>query len=203
MHFQDEKEAGRYAILRRREEEELAQVLSSKYGIDYVDLTLVAINADALRLIPDAEARAAQIAAFGRVGKHLSVAARLPELPATKIVLQKLTDLGYEINLFLVSEASLKRAWERYADLSYAKSSRAGIFDISGEDIELLLAEVTDTEKIGKLVTESINLKTAYRITRILQVILAGGFATGASDIHFEPEEKTVRLRYRLDGVLT
>jgi type IV pilus assembly protein PilB len=203
MQFQDEKEAGRFAILRHHEEEELAQVLSGKYGIDYADLTLVAINADALRLIPEADARAAQMAAFGRVGKHLSVAARLPEYSATKLELQKLADLGYEIKLFLVSEESLKRAWERYADLSYAKSSRAGIFDISNEELESLLAVASDTKKIGELVTEAIKLKAAYRITRILQVILAGGFATGASDIHFEPEEKSVRLRFRLDGVLT
>src|SRR4051812_14296034 len=120
MVFQDEKEEGRMLVLRHREEEELAQILSEKYGYDYADLTLVAINADALRLIPEAESRAAQIAAFGRVGKHVSVAVRSPELPATKEALKKLEGLGYELKMFMVSEESLKRAWDRYADLSYA-----------------------------------------------------------------------------------
>ena len=203
MQFQDEKDSGRLAILRRREAEELAQILSGKYDIDYADLSLVAINADALRLLPEADARAAQLAPFGRVGKHLSVAVRLPENPITQEALKKLADLGYEIKLYLVSEESLKHAWERYADLSYASSAHAGVFDISGEDIEKLLGQTTDTGKIGALVTETISLKQTYRVTRILQIILAGGFATGASDIHFEPEEKAVRLRYRLDGVLT
>ncbi len=203
MQFQDEKEVGRIKLLRRREEEELAQILSQKYGIDYADLSLIAINADALRLIPEAEAQAAQVAAFGRVGKHLSVAARLPESAPAKAAFQKLRDLGYELKLYLVSEESLRRAWERYQDLSYATRSRAGVFDISGETIEKLLEEARDTKRVGELVTQSISLKQAYRITRILQIILAGGFATGASDIHFEPEEKSVRLRYRLDGVLT
>ena len=45
-------------------------------------------------------------------------------------------------------------------------------------------------------------MKRTYRITRILEVILAGGLSTNSSDIHLEPEEKVVRLRYRLDGVL-
>jgi type IV pilus assembly protein PilB len=45
-------------------------------------------------------------------------------------------------------------------------------------------------------------MKKSYRVSRILETILAGGLATGASDIHIEPEEAYVRLRYRLDGVL-
>jgi type IV pilus assembly protein PilB len=44
--------------------------------------------------------------------------------------------------------------------------------------------------------------KKSYRISRILEIILAGAISINASDIHIEPEEKLVRLRYRLDGVL-
>ncbi|MGH7141186.1 MAG: GspE/PulE family protein [Minisyncoccia bacterium] len=201
MQFKDEEE-GRLSILRHGEEEELAQILSQKYDTEYADLSLVAINGEALRLMPEQEARAAEVAPFGRVGKRLSVALRNPEQQATKAALQKLRDLGYELTLYMVSEESLKRAWERYQDLSYAASSRAGIFDVSGDTLDQLLAQTSDTRNLGPLVKESISLKQAYRITRILQVILAGGFSTGASDIHFEPEEKSVRLRYRLDGVL-
>src|SRR6185369_990088 len=87
-------------------------------------------------------------------------------------------------------------------DLSYATESKAGVFELSNEELEQLLTKVTSLQDIGKLISEAIELKKAYRITRILEVILAGGLATGASDIHFEPEEKAVRLRYRLDGVL-
>src|SRR3990167_4481606 len=46
-------------------------------------------------------------------------------------------------------------------------------------------------------------MKKAYRISKILEILLAGSIALKASDIHLEPEEKGVRLRYRLDGVLT
>ena len=65
-----------------------------------------------------------------------------------------------------------------------------------------MLDKVKTLEDIGALINEAIEMKRAYRITRILEVILAGGLSTGASDIHFEPEEVAVRLRYRLDGVL-
>ena len=102
----------------------------------------------------------------------------------------------------MTSQESLKRAFAHYAELSYATQSTAGVFELSSEELESLLAKVHGLEDIGKLINEAIELKRAYRITRILEVILAGGLSTSASDIHFEPEEDKVRLRYRLDGVL-
>lgn len=200
--FNDTEEQKRIDFLRKREEEELAQVLSSKYGVEYVDLSLVAVNVDALRVIAEAEAKEAEAAAFGRVGKKLSVAVRAPENPKVKALVQKLTELGYEVTLYMCSQESLRRAYQRYADLSYATETKAGVFELSAEELEQLLGKVKSLSDISALIKEAVDLKRTYRITRILEVILAGGLSTGASDIHFEPEEKTVRLRYRLDGVL-
>lgn len=200
--FNDAEEAKRFDFLRKREAEELAQLLSQKYGIEYVDLSLVAINTDALRLIAEEEARDSEAAVFGRVGKRITVAARSPENPKVKRLIQKLEGLGYEPTVFIASEESLKRAYARYADLSYATETKAGVFELSNEELEQLLTKVTKLEDISALITEAITLKHTYRITRILEVILAGALATKASDVHFEPEEQHVRLRYRLDGVL-
>ena len=52
--FADDEQQKRLDFLRKREEEELAQVLSGKYGVQYVDLSLVAVNVDALRVITEA-----------------------------------------------------------------------------------------------------------------------------------------------------
>lgn len=199
--FSDEGEK-RIEFLRKREEEELAQMLSKKYGVEYVDLSLVAVNSDALRVIPEAEAKATEAAAFGKVNKRLSVAVRAPESDKVRLLVKKLEEQGFEVVLFMCSQESLKRAYLRYADLSYATETKAGVFELSNEELEQLLDKVKGLEDITKLITEAIELKKAYRITRILEVILAGGLSTGASDIHFEPEEAQVRLRYRLDGVL-
>jgi len=203
IQFGDGDEQKRLDLLRKREAEELAQILSQKYGVDYVDLSLVAVNADALRLIPEAEARDAEAAAFGRVGKKVSVVVRTPEKPKTEAALRKLTEAGYEVTSYLGSEESLRRAFERYADLSYASESKAGVFDLAGDELEKLIAQADKVDKISSLIGAAIELKRAYRVTRILQIILAGGLGTGASDVHFEPEEVSVRLRYRLDGILT
>jgi type II secretory ATPase GspE/PulE/Tfp pilus assembly ATPase PilB-like protein len=200
--FADAEQEKRIEFLRKREEEELAQVLSQKYGVEYVDLSLVAVNTDALRILPEKEALDAEMAVFGKVNKRLSVAVRAPESTKVKVVVEKLRQQGYEPTLFMTSQESLKRAYQRYADLSYATETKAGVFELSNEELEQLLTKVTSLADIGVLINEAIELKRAYRITRILEVILAGGLATGASDIHFEPEEASLRLRYRLDGVL-
>ena len=202
VQFNEAEGDKRLDFLRKREEEELAQMLSKKYGVEYVDLSLVAVNTEALRVIPDAEAKSAEAAAFGKVGKRLSVAVRAPESDKVKLLVKKLEEQGYEVVLFMCSQESLRRAHQRYADLSYATETKAGVFELSNEELEGLLDKVKGLEDITKLITEAVELKKAYRITRILEVILAGGLSTGASDIHFEPEEGAVRLRYRLDGVL-
>lgn len=199
----DPEQIKRVEHLRKQEEEDLAQMLSKKYGVIYLDLSLVSINSDAIRLIPEVEARDAEVAAFGRVGKKISVAVRSPENPKAKAVVQKLNELGYTTTVFMVSRDSLEHAWERYLDLSYAKGSTAGVFEISSQSVEELLGKVNSVRDISGLITDAVSMKRTYRVTRILEIILAGALATEASDIHFEPEELSVRLRFRLDGVLT
>lgn len=201
--FNDAENQKRVDFLKRREEEELAQMLSHKYGVEYIDLTLVAINADALRLVPEDVARKSELAIFGQVGKRISMAARAPANPNVQHEVQRLQEAGYDVVVFMCSQESLRRAFDRYADLSYATESKAGVFNLSNEDLEDLLTKVKGLPDIGSLINEAVHsMKHTYRITRILEIILAGALSTGASDIHFEPEEVAVRLRYRLDGVL-
>ncbi|MBX9765017.1 GspE/PulE family protein [Patescibacteria group bacterium] len=190
------------AELRRREEEELAELLSGKYGISYRDLTRSSINVDALRLVNEAEARKAEVAAFDIVGKKISLGVRSPNHPELPPVLQGLKDHGYEVVQFMVSRISLERAWERYKDLSFAVRSREGALDISPEELKKSVEKIKTVEDIKASVAEVASLKKAYRISKILEVVLAGAIAVDASDIHIEAEVDTARMRYRLDGVL-
>src|SRR3569623_3438397 len=127
-------------------------MLSQKYGVEYIDRTLVAVNSDALRLLTEAEARDAEVAAFGRVGNRVSLAARAPENPKVKQIIQKLTDMGYEVAVFMCSQISLQRAFAHYAELSYATESKAGVFELSNEELEQLLAKVGNLEDFSALI---------------------------------------------------
>ncbi len=200
--FNEEKQKKRLAEFRRQEEEDLAELLSRKYGIPYLDLSRSPVNTDALRLIPEAEARAAEAAAFAVVGKKLSLAVRAPGNRKLLALLEDLGRRGFSVTEYLVSEESLKRAWERYKDLSFAAETKAGVLDISGEEIQALLAAIKNAEEAKRAIESVLAERKAYRLSRILETILAGALAAEASDVHIEPEEGYIRLRYRLDGVL-
>ncbi len=201
--FDEDKQDKRVRELRKQEEENLAQALSSKYGVPYLDLTVTPINIDALRVIGEAETREAQIAIFNDVDKVLSVGALSPENPKTLEAVNKLKEKGYAVQLFMVSHASLNKVWDRYKDLSYSFETKSGALDISNEQITEFLSKVHTITDVQALIKETLNLKKAYRISRILEIILSGAIATESSDIHMEPEQDYVRLRYRLDGMLT
>lgn len=201
--FNEEKQNKRFTELRRKEEEDLAQVLSSKYGVNYLDLTRVSINTDALRLIPEATAREVEAAVIDRVGKKLTLAVRAPSKQEVLDMVGNLKDRGYTTTLVMVSLKSLERAWEMYKDISLASESKSGSIDMSSEELKKLLDDVHSIDDVRNVIDEVLHLKKSHRTSRILEIILSGAMLVGSSDIHFEPEEETVRLRYRLDGVLT
>lgn len=188
--------------LRRKEEEDLASILANRYAVDYQDLTRISINTDALRIITEETARDAEVAAFDVVGKKLSLAVRSPKQPKLAAILEDLAKRGYTVEQYMVSRTSLNRAWGRYKDLSYATESKQGVFDVSPAELKKLLETMRTIDDIKAAVAGVIEMKRAYRISKILEVVLAGAFAIDASDIHIEPGADDVRLRYRLDGVL-
>ena len=200
--FNDKKQDERLEELRAREEEQLAEMLAQKYGVEYVDLTKKSIDSDALRLVPEAEARAAEIAAFRKINKKLFVAMRAPERPDSLQAAEKLARLGYQIQRFIVSHASLLHAWDRYHDISYATETEAGILTLSNETIREMLQKLKTLEDVRVEIGSHAGSKDTHRISRILEIVMAGALSLGASDVHLEPEEESVRMRYRLDGVL-
>lgn len=189
---------------RRREEEDLVSILSKKYGVGHTDLTRLIINTDALALLPEATARAAEVALFDLKNKNLSVAFRTPNAPQTTKVIEDLRARGYQPTLFMASRASLEHAWRHYKDITFATATDAGKLDVSDTEIAQLLERLTSLQSLREAVTQtSAGGGGSHQVTRILEVVLAGAMANGASDIHVEPEEDEVRLRFRLDGVLT
>jgi type IV pilus assembly protein PilB len=200
--FHDKKSAERLDDLHRREEEELAKVLSGKYGVEYTDLTRKSVDTDALKLVAEKEARLSEIAPFKKIGKRLYVAMRSPERSDSLTGIKKLEDLGYQVRRFMVSTASLEHAWERYKDLSYATETEAGVLTVSNAAIQKMLEELKTIKDVTEHVNQNLGSKDTHRVSRILEIIMAGGLSLGASDVHLEPEEESVRMRYRLDGVL-
>ncbi|MBI5134553.1 MAG: type II/IV secretion system protein [Candidatus Taylorbacteria bacterium] len=201
--FDEDRQDKKLEEWKRREEEDVAQILASRYGLEYADLGPVPINMDALRLLTVDEAKEARLAPFSLVGKRVKIAVISPANEKTVLALDKIKAKGYEVTLAVVSPLSLEKAWSRYADLSFSTETKAGALDISSEDIKNFIGRIKTIDDVREQINEILKLKKGFRISKILEIVLSGALATKASDIHIEPEEVYVRLRYRLDGVLT
>ncbi len=189
--------------LHSQEAESLAQMLSSKYDLPYIDLSKFPINTDALKVLPEEEARRANLAAFKINGKNLFLVTMSPAKEETKAALQDLREKNYQLHVYLGSEASLTRAWERYPEISRSRRTEAGVIDISDEAIAEFAKQISDVDSLNKAFsTEGVAALSSGGVSNLLEVLLAGAIVTDASDIHIEPETERVRLRFRLDGVL-
>ncbi len=166
---------------------ELRKLYSYILGIPYVNLEKETITSDILQIIPEPIAKKYGIVAFEKEGNNLKVAMRNPEDLQTIDFIRKKT--GLKIIPCLTSEESIKEILKQYE-----KSLKAEFGDIiskNSDDVEPG-EEADDLEKIAQ----------DLPIIRIVDTLLKHAILQSASDIHIEPDEKEVRVRYRIDGVL-
>jgi type II secretory ATPase GspE/PulE/Tfp pilus assembly ATPase PilB-like protein len=200
--FNEKKQDERLHELRLKEEEQLAEMLAHKYSVDYVDLTSKSIDTDAFGLLPEADARAAEVAAFKRINKQIMVAMRSPDRPDALKQCEAIEHKGYQVRRFIASRASLEHAWDRYHDISYATQTEAGVLTLSNDTIQEMLGKLHTLEDVKSQINENTSSKDSHRISHVLEVLMAGALALGASDVHLEPQDDAVGMRYRMDGVL-
>lgn len=188
--------------LRKQEEEELVRILSDKYGIPYIDLRGIPPEPDAMQLVKEEEAREAGCVPFKVVGRKVHVATTTPNHEKMEAILRPLETRGMEIILYLVSHASLDHVLSRYVDLNQGSKVESGMLELTKDKMNVLMESFHDIAELRAQFDELINSQVLYKTTRIIELIVAGALKFDASDIHIEPEEEKVRLRYRLNGIL-
>ena len=164
-------------------------------GIPFVDLRDQKLDFAVLSLIPEPIARNHNIVAFRKIKDDLEVAMLDTEdLTAIDFVKKK---VGLKILPRLTDDESMK-----WALLSYQKTLKAEFGDIIQKEADSLKA-VSD-EIGGEDVAEGDLKKLAEDIpvVRIVDTLLKHAIIQDASDIHIEPEEDKVLVRYRIDGIL-
>lgn len=182
------------------EEEDVARILSEKYGLTYTDLSLVQVDTEALRIVAKESAQKAEAVPFDRVAKHVSLAVNNPGNPELKKLVKDLEQKGFVVEKFLVSRRSLEKALGRYSELSFASVSSPGLFTL---EASLIQKPPETLAELNEMLSVAIADTSLEHISRMLEVIFIGAFSLGASDLHFESDEGGVRLRFRLDGILT
>jgi type IV pilus assembly protein PilB len=202
VQFNDNKADAKFDDLRALEEERYVQAMAPRYGFDYIYLRGYTINPEAVALIPEARAREHDLVCFDLNNRDLSVAAKNPADPRVQLLLQELISRKYNLKVFVCSHHSLDHAWSRYKDVVATTAEKKGVFEIDATVISKLMSAIKTTSDVVGQLTNINALNNSRRISETLELIFAGALALKASDIHMEPEQGVVRLRYRLDGVL-
>ncbi len=203
LNFDDKFANSRISELHTDEEEKLVQAMAPQYGLEYINLHGYTMNPEAIAVIPEKKAREAQIVAFDQTHEILKIALRSPNDAITRQVLDEIQKTSrLTLVPFLCSRGSLEHAWKRYADMVTSTSGTRGVFDISPEDIKKYVDCITTRADVVALLSKVAGINNAKRVTETLELVFAGAVALKSSDIHIEPEENVVRLRYRQDGIL-
>ena len=203
-------------------DEMITAVLSRQYGIPSVNLELFHIDESVLRLIPQEVAQKYSVLPLSRVGATLTLAMVDPTNVFAMDDVKFMT--GLNVEPVVVAEGSIQHAISKYYGSSreielapvavdeavYEAASPNG--RITQADLVSLDSIDFDNDRAGDVEVlednEEIDLTTLSRmsedapVVRLVNVLLVDALRRGASDIHIEPYEKELRIRFRIDGVL-
>ncbi len=195
-HVQAAAAAGESPVsdINRDFEEREAAERAQKMGMSYIDISQVHINPDHLKVITGAEANQSLVIPFFKVGKKLRLAIAHPTDPGTQAIIRKLKEQDFAINVNLASETGLRDALKTYGKIQSGEVINTQNI-IDEKQISSYQEEI---ENLGAL-KKKISTVTAEEALNFLNV---GALKTGASDIHYQPEEGRVQVRFRIDGVL-
>lgn len=182
--------------LRLIDEEPLTRQLAKVLGVQYANLQNFTVPATVLGKLPRDTADKYQAVPFGYLGEKLAVAMLDPSnIPAVDFLTRK---IGEHLATFQVSRSSLTNVLGQFKGDVSADLSAAIDTNVAAEDEEAKKTKEQTKEQAKELQT----LVQDAPITRALNTILEHAVSSGASDIHIEPREQELKIRYRIDGVL-
>src|SRR5262245_5619628 len=203
-------------------DEEITALLSRQYGVPSINLSQFDIDASVIKLIPPDTAHKYQVVPLSRAGATLTIAMTDPTNVFAMDDIKFMT--GYNVEPVVASETAVSDAIARY----YPAASRTGpkekaakverevvptgpsTLEMASKGLEDLQSTLeTDTgdvevlEELQEISAEALAKQGEDApVVRLVNVLLMSAIQKGASDIHIEPYEKELRVRYRIDGIL-
>jgi type IV pilus assembly protein PilB len=178
-------------------EHELTRALAKHYRVPAVDLDRVVVDPRIIKLVPAELAQKHMVLPLRRHGRTLTVAMANPTDDGAIENLKFLT--RHDIEPVIVGEATLRKHVEHYYASREADKLNQLLESIDGPDGEVELLEEKDEEISVAALQAQID---DAPVVRLVHGLLTDAVVRGASDIHIEPFEKELRIRYRIDGVL-
>ena len=172
-------------------ERDITEVLSKQLNVPFIDLSNYIIDPAIAKLVPEHIAQRHQLIPINKVGNKLTVAMVDPLNVLALDDIQLMT--GLQVKAVVATPTDVQRALQ---DTYGAQSQLDKVFgDIEG-DIAKDAAEADDLDSFGELGEND------APIIKLVNLIITQACLSGSSDIHIEPYEKELRVRYRKDGVL-
>ncbi len=173
-------------------EDALLSYLQKEYRLPVVDPSNLDIPTEVLALVPPAMVQKHHVIPVNLVRSTLTLAMADP---SNLIAINEVKFLtGYDVKIAVAGASAVQRAIERYYETNVNYDQM--LTELGGEDVQLIHGE------------EEINLQDLERATeeapvvRLVNALLTDAIAKRASDVHVEPYEKMLRIRFRIDGVL-
>ena len=207
-------------------EDELLSFLSSQFRVPAIKLSRMEINPNVIGLIPSSTSKKYFIIPISRVGPKLTLAMADP---SNIVVIDEIKFMtGFNVEAVVASETEIIDAIKKYyggggsvagkgnvsfqaADYSLEEeksSSSDSEFTLEDDMVNvddfdaLVHGAVDNVEVVDTQALQDDGVEIEGPIIKIVNGILIKAIKMGASDIHFEPYERTYRVRYRIDGVL-
>src|SRR5947209_4917695 len=172
-------------------EEEVLPVLAEQFGMDLVDLTNLKIEPEILRAMPSKLVHRRSLVPLSRENGTLVVATGDPFDVYALDELQTLT--GLHVQAVLASPREITRFIKTHYGVG--GETVTAMVQERKEDVELLEGIDADDSELAKMAQEA-------SVVKLVNEILVEAANERASDIHIEPEEHGLRIRYRVDGLL-
>ncbi len=178
-------------------ETDLTRVLARKYRVKAVDLSRIdSIDNRVIKLVKPEIAVRHLVLPLRRVGRTLTVAMANPT--NLEAVDELRFSTGYEIEPVVAGEYSLRKAVEKYYETG-EDNLQDLLKEFDEEDIEVVDEHATEDEVSVTALQAQVE---EAPVVKLINGILTSAVQKGASDIHIEPYEKEIRVRFRVDGAL-
>src|ERR1700722_604983 len=202
-------------------DEQITALLSKQYGVPAINLAQFKIDLTIVKLVPTETARKYQIIPLSRSGSTLTIAMTDPTNVFAMDDIKFMT--GYTVEPVVASEVAITDAVEKYYPSGKGGAAGAkpggkpGDKPVTGSTLEMAsrgLEELQATlgggpddvevlEELQEISAEALAKQGEDApVVRLVNVVLMSAIQKGASDIHIEPYEKELRVRYRIDGIL-
>jgi type IV pilus assembly protein PilB len=177
-------------------DDDITGVLSRQYGVPSINLKYYEIDPNVIRLIPQDTALRYQVVPLSRVGSVLTIAMTDPTNVFAMDDVKFMT--GFNVEPVVASESAIADAISRFYGGSHSNGEELTnlMRDLVDEELELASDEAElDAASLEKAAEEA-------PIIKLVNLILTDSVKRGASDIHLEPYETELRVRFRIDGML-